>query len=132
MGSLPLGDMKLEANRHHGSSCEDVLWNDEAVSQSVAPPRGSGSARRAPTIAAPAAAVAATKSTEQRDTSPTSRAQNNSTAAQDVSPTTSRQLAKVSETATDLATVHRVPVDSKGRRQLPDDAMLILTQDLYL
>lgn len=82
---------------------------------------------------APAVGTAATGSPSRTTTQPTENQTSSMQNGQaEGKAATQQQLAKVSEVATDLATVHRVPVDSKGRRQLPDDAMLILTQDLYL
>jgi hypothetical protein len=102
------------------------------LSESVTPPRGAGH----PRTVAPnndTGALAATKSEVQRQAPPTSVTQPQQTSQRSQqSPATQTQLAKVTEVAADLTTVRRVPVDAKGRRQLPDDAMLILTQDLYL
>lgn len=129
--NLPPDGIILQASCNSGSSPEDVSWNGRALDQRVAPPRGKGGARKTPVRGAPvgAAVVETPSTTPQRSGSDTKAKQNGQPSR---SLATQQQLAKVSEVATDLATVHRVPVDSKGRRQLPDDAMLILTQDLYL
>lgn len=124
--NLVANDLVLQASRNSGSGPEDVSWNGQALKQSVSPPRGPGKIRRVPA-----------KSPEKRapigEQSPPLVPENGNILQRNslTSPVTQQQLAKVSEVATDLTTVHRLPVDPKGRRQLPDDAMLILTRDLY-
>lgn len=132
---VPADGITLEASRHSGSSSSDVSWNGEPLTQTVAPPRGgSGSRKIPPRTSSPATAggAGAIASTSQNRQAASTSRDASSEGLRQRSSTASQQLSKVSETATDLATVHRLPKDSQGQRQLPDDAMLILTRDLYL
>lgn len=135
---MPADGLTLEASRHSGSSSSDVSWNGQPLTQIVAPPRGGSGARRTPArpnsagAAGGARNLAAVASTSQNGQAASATREAPSEGLRQRSSTASQQLSKVSETATDLATVHRLPKDSQGQRQLPDDAMLILTRDLYL
>lgn len=126
--SLPEGGLTLESSRNRGNSPQDISWNGQALSQTVTPPRGTNSLRTE--TASNTGVLAATRSGAQKEMAPVPVTQPQQNSHQ--TSATQAQLAKVTDVATDLTTVRRVPVDSKGRRQWPDDAMLILTQDLYL
>ncbi|KAK9899726.1 hypothetical protein P389DRAFT_139235 [Cystobasidium minutum MCA 4210] len=119
----------LEGTRHNGSSPSDVLWNGSPLTQTVSPPRGGSGGRKAVAKANGAGAAGVVSTSERQKESPSASA--GPDGIRQRSTTTSQQLSKVSETATDLATVHRLPRDSEGRHHLPDDAMLILTKEVY-
>lgn len=126
----------LRAERASSLGAGEVSWNGEKVTESIAAPKGAAQQKGRPKPAAAAAAgagagAAAAGAAAKRSADPSSVQQKRSAAL----PPEDGPVAKpegIQAQAADLATLHRAPRLRDGTRQLPEDAMLILTQDLYL
>ena len=136
---VPEKGFTLSLARGEGEHAGDVTWNGERVSESVSAPQGAAAAwRRAPVTTA---TVVSSKAQEQQRRPEQAASALHGSNQQ---PQGGRAVAGATEAPAgglgaslppvvqDLAVLHHIPRGRGGTRTLPDDAMLILSQDLYL
>ena len=127
---LPSDGFTLQAERGEGSSSGDIFGNGQKVTDSISAPQGAARQREQPATAPKSAAVAAVPATSKREEPASLPPQSKGAVTR-----MDNQIATkdgLQAQAAELTTLHRAPRLQDGTRQLPEDAMLILTRDLYL
>merc|ERR1712093_14365 len=126
--------MTIQAERASGPASDYASLNGQEVTQSISGPQGVGTRKKAP----PPQQAAMQESPTSTDTTTQDRGvqQQPRPSAGEVGGIaallpTKETMANVPRLAQDITTLHSPPVLKDGRRALPDDAMLILTKDLY-
>ena len=134
--NIPKDGLTLSAVRSNGDSASHITVDGRPVSATVTAARQAGAAPRRAAVVKPVEPV-------KRDVTSAPEAKPAQSQADETKRNTLVALLPDSQTlqsaqravkteAADLVSVHRPPKLDDGRRALPDDAMLILSKDLYL
>lgn len=129
--SLPNSGLTINAQPASGQSSNYVSLNGQEVVESIsAPGEGVMHRKSKPVEQERAREAATTQEAVQQQLQPRSSVGEVGGIAAMLP--TKESMPNIPHLAQDIATLHSAPVLKDGRRALPDDAMLILTKDLYL
>ena len=130
---IPEAGMIIQAERHLAGRPNDVLFNGEKITESIAGPVGTTAQRKKPENKEVSESLSngPSKLRESDEGIQNTDALPGKDSETQVPPT-KQALQSVPSIATELTTLHHTPKLADGRRALPEDAMFFITPDLYL